>query len=152
MKLSHLLIAGAAAVSFSAFGADEQKQDQQQPQAQSRQGAQSGQQGQQQMNQETVKQVQQKLSQSGHQLQVDGIMGPKTQAALKDYQQQKGLKATGRLDQQTMASLGVEEGASASVGSSAEPKEKSSGAAAGATGGASSEKSGEKAEKGEKKY
>jgi peptidoglycan hydrolase-like protein with peptidoglycan-binding domain len=50
-------------------------------------------------------------------------MGPKTQAALKDYQEKKGLQASGKLDQQTIAALGVEEGASASTGSTSEQKE-----------------------------
>ena len=54
MRLSHILIAGAAAVSFSAIAADDQKS--QQPQAQSEQSGQHSQQSQQ--SQETVKQVQ----------------------------------------------------------------------------------------------
>jgi peptidoglycan hydrolase-like protein with peptidoglycan-binding domain len=112
MRLSHILIAGAAAVSFSAIAADDQKS--QQPQAQSEQ---SGQQSQQ--SQETVKQVQEKLSAAGHEVQADGIMGPKTQAALKQFQEKQGLQASGQLDQQTLAALGVSEGASASTGSSA---------------------------------
>ena len=114
MKLSHIFIASAAAVSFSAIAADEQK-SQKQPQAQS---------GQQQSqssshSQETVKQVQQKLSDAGHQLEVDGIMGPKTQAALREYQQKNNLQASGQLDQKTMAALGVSEGGSASASSGA---------------------------------
>jgi peptidoglycan hydrolase-like protein with peptidoglycan-binding domain len=39
---------------------------------------------------------------------VDGMMGPKTQAALREYQKKEGLKETGRLDAETMAKLGVE--------------------------------------------
>ncbi|HET8748111.1 MAG TPA: peptidoglycan-binding domain-containing protein, partial [Ramlibacter sp.] len=64
-------------------------------------------------------QVQEKLSAAGHEVQPDGIMGPKTQAALKEFQQKQGLQASGQLDQQTLAALGVSEGASASTGSSA---------------------------------
>ena len=123
MRLSHILIAGATAVSFSAIAAGEQKE---QPQAQSSQsqsasgGATQSQAGQQaSQSQETVKQVQQQLSQSGQQLEVDGIMGPQTQAALKEFQEKKGLQATGELNQETMAALGISEGASASTGSSA---------------------------------
>ena len=37
----------------------------------------------------------------------DGIMGPQTQKALKDFQQQKGLDANGQLDQKTLSALGV---------------------------------------------
>lgn len=50
--------------------------------------------------------------------QADGKMGPKTQAALKEFQQQQGLQATGRLDAQTLAALGMGEGQSSSTGSS----------------------------------
>lgn len=35
--------------------------------------------------------------------EVDGIMGPKTQAALREFQRQEGLQETGRLDQPTMS-------------------------------------------------
>lgn len=114
MRLSHILVAGAAAVSFSAIAAGEQSQ---QPQAQSEQSGQQSQQSQQ--SQETVKQVQEKLSAAGHEVQPDGIMGPKTQAALKEFQEKQGLQASGQLDQQTLAALGVSEGGSASTGSSA---------------------------------
>jgi peptidoglycan hydrolase-like protein with peptidoglycan-binding domain len=133
MRLSHILIAGATAVSFSAIAADEQKSEQQ-PRAQSEQ-SQQGQSGAQQASQspEMIKQVQEKLSQAGHEVQADGIMGPKTQAALKEFQEQKGLQASGQLDQQTLAALGVSEGGSASTGSSAD-KSSSSGASQGASG------------------
>lgn len=149
MKLSHLFIAGAAAVSFSAIAADEAKESKsQQPQAQSSQSqgqksegqaSQSASAGQSQSS-ERVKQVQQKLSEAGHQLEVDGIMGPKTQAALKEYQEKKGLQASGQLDQETLAELEIGEGGSASVGSSAEqPKPgKESGASQGASSGSES--------------
>lgn len=143
MKLSHLFVAGAAAVSFSAIAADEAKEAKsQQPQAQSSQSQQSASAGQSQGS-ERVKQVQQKLSEAGHQLEVDGIMGPKTQAALKEYQEKKGLQASGELNQETLAALEIGEGGSASVGSSAEqPKPgQESGASQGASsGGESSEK------------
>ena len=68
-----------------------------------------------------VKQVQQKLSQEGHQIQADGIMGPKTQAALKEYQEKNKLEATGNLDKETLSSLGVSGdmgGSSAATGGS----------------------------------
>lgn len=122
MKLSHLVIASAAAVSLSAVAADEQKQ-RQQPGAQSSQqsasgGASASQRGQ-HMSQETVRQVQQALKDEGHDLQVDGMMGPKTQAALKEYQQSKGMPATGQLNQQTLSALGVSESGSAATGGTA---------------------------------
>ena len=56
---------------------------------------------------EQVKAVQQALKDKGHDAgDIDGKMGPKTQAALRDFQQQEGLKATGRADADTMAKLG----------------------------------------------
>jgi peptidoglycan hydrolase-like protein with peptidoglycan-binding domain len=41
---------------------------------------------------------------------VDGIMGEKTKGALKKYQSQKGLNASGRVDRQTLAALLSERG------------------------------------------
>ena len=71
----------------------------------------------QQHDKETIKQVQQKLSEKGHKVQADGIMGPKTQQALKAFQEKNQLEATGELDPETLAELGVE-GASSSTGGS----------------------------------
>ena len=68
---------------------------------------------------ERIKQVQQKLKDQGHDAgPVDGVMGPKTQAALKEFQSAKGLKDSGQLDRETMAALGV--GGSASAGGSSD--------------------------------
>lgn len=39
---------------------------------------------------------------------IDGIMGPKTRAAIKGFQEASGLKGTGRLDKETAEKLGVE--------------------------------------------
>jgi len=54
-----------------------------------------------------VERVQQALNGSGAQLAVDGKWGPKTVAALKQFQQQHGLKATGHLDHATREQLKV---------------------------------------------
>lgn len=57
-------------------------------------------------NNAQVSQVQQALIDQGFDIgTVDGQMGPKTKAALKQFQQQKGLQASGKLDQQTLAAL-----------------------------------------------
>jgi peptidoglycan hydrolase-like protein with peptidoglycan-binding domain len=70
-------------------------------------------------SQEQVKAVQQALKDKGHDPgAVDGKMGPKTQAALRDFQSKEGLKASGRLDTDTMSKLGVEAKAGASAGGS----------------------------------
>lgn len=125
MKLTHLVVAGAALVSFSAIAADESKQKQDSQAQSSQQGsekqAQSGQKQQMSQSQspEVVKQVQEKLSSQGYDPgPADGKMGPKTQAALKKLQEDRSLSTSGQLDQQTLATLGLDEGASASTGAS----------------------------------
>ena len=58
---------------------------------------------------EHVKAAQQALKDKGHDPgPIDGKMGPKTHAALRDFQSKEGLKSTGRLDNETMAKLGIE--------------------------------------------
>ncbi len=52
-----------------------------------------------------VKDAQEALNKQGAGLTVDGKMGPKTQAALKSFQQAHGLKATGKLDKPTKTAL-----------------------------------------------
>ncbi len=42
--------------------------------------------------------------------QVDGVWGPRTQAAVRPYQQKNNLNASGQLDQPTLASLNVGNG------------------------------------------
>ncbi len=55
-----------------------------------------------------VKKVQEALKKEGHDPgPVDGVMGHKTQQALRDFQKSKNLKATGRLDDPTANALGV---------------------------------------------
>lgn len=55
---------------------------------------------------EQVKAAQQALRDKGHDPgSTDGVMGPKTQAALKEFQKAQGLTETGRLDAETMAKL-----------------------------------------------
>jgi peptidoglycan hydrolase-like protein with peptidoglycan-binding domain len=71
---------------------------------------------------EKVKAAQQALKDKGHDPGgIDGRMGRKTQAALRDFQKAQGLEATGRLDAKTMQALGMEgektSGTGASTGS-----------------------------------
>lgn len=54
-----------------------------------------------------VKAMQQALNQHGASVKVDGHDGPATRAALKKFQADNGLKATGRMDKATMEKLGV---------------------------------------------
>jgi peptidoglycan hydrolase-like protein with peptidoglycan-binding domain len=168
MKRTPLFIAIATALSFSAYAADEAKKESQgsasQPQAQSSTPAQSGQQSPQAasaggtsakkssgQNAETVKQVQEKLAAEGHDVgQPDGKFGPKTQAALKKYQESKGIPASGQLDEKTLSELGVSADKSASSGSSAPKSESKSDSGSAAAGGTAP--AGQSSEKSEKKY
>jgi len=62
-------------------------------------------------SQAAIRAVQEKLNAEGYNVgKADGIWGPRSAAALRKYQQDKGLKATGRLDQETAKGLELEEG------------------------------------------
>ena len=78
-------------------------------------------------------------------------MGLNERRALKEFQESKGLEASGQLDQKTLAALGVGEGGSSSAGASSD-KSSSSGSSSdkSASGGASSSSSAEKSS--DKKY
>ncbi|MFD1891827.1 peptidoglycan-binding protein [Ottowia beijingensis] len=55
----------------------------------------------------TVRQAQQRLLDKGYDPgTVDGISGPRTANALRQFQRDEGLMATGRLDSETMNALG----------------------------------------------
>jgi peptidoglycan hydrolase-like protein with peptidoglycan-binding domain len=135
-------IAGGQGASQGSSSADQQSQSQQ-PQSQQSSSASSAS----AQNPEIVKQAQEKLSAAGHEVQPDGKMGPKTQAAVKEFQQKEGLQASGQLDQQTLAALeiGTPEGTttgsstgSSSAGSSSEGSSTEGSSSAGASGGSSS--------------
>jgi peptidoglycan hydrolase-like protein with peptidoglycan-binding domain len=148
MKPSHLAVLSATLVSFAAVAQDKPKQESsaqsgQQQAATQQKGQKSG--AQMSQSPELIKQAQEKLSAAGHDAgPADGIMGPRTQKALKDFQQAKNLDASGQLDQKTLSALGVSEG-SATAGASADkpkkeaaagadkPKDASAGASAGST-------------------
>jgi peptidoglycan hydrolase-like protein with peptidoglycan-binding domain len=54
-----------------------------------------------------VSKLQQALNDNGESVKVDGVMGPETENALKDYQQKNGLQASGQLDSQTRQKLNL---------------------------------------------
>ena len=57
---------------------------------------------------DTIRSAQQALNDKGYKAgAVDGIMGPRTAAAVKSFQQAQGLQQSGKLDQQTLGALGV---------------------------------------------
>ena len=56
-----------------------------------------------------IERAQQKLRDDGYDPgPIDGKMGPQTRKAVKKFQQAKNFKASGRLDRQTVAALGIE--------------------------------------------
>jgi len=58
------------------------------------------------LSEDQIRQAQQQLQTAGlYRGQIDGKIGPETKQAIERLQQQKGLPATGSLDQQTMAAL-----------------------------------------------
>jgi peptidoglycan hydrolase-like protein with peptidoglycan-binding domain len=70
------------------------------------------------LSQEDVRKVQSSLNEAGFQAgPVDGIWGPQTAGALRNFQQARGLEASGQLDDQTILALGFsrEEFAAAEV-------------------------------------
>jgi len=56
----------------------------------------------------TVRDVQQALQDKGFEVgPIDGIMGPRTRNALREFQQRQGLRGAGQLNQETLAALNV---------------------------------------------
>jgi peptidoglycan hydrolase-like protein with peptidoglycan-binding domain len=86
-------------------------------------------------NREQVRAAQQALKDKGlYDAEVDGVMGPKTREAIREFQKKENLKETGRLDAETLAKLGVERtGASTSGSPAASPKTMPGGKDAGKT-------------------
>lgn len=84
------------------LGAAGQTQEQQQAQQEQQVAGQ-------QLNSDQIRQLQQSLQEKGADPgPVDGIMGPKTRAAIEQFQQQQGIAATGQPNQQTLEALDVE--------------------------------------------
>jgi hypothetical protein len=61
------------------------------------------------VGEDTIRALQQALNEEGHDIMVDGIWGPQTQQALTEFQQDKGLSASGQLDPETLAELNLEQ-------------------------------------------
>jgi peptidoglycan hydrolase-like protein with peptidoglycan-binding domain len=62
-----------------------------------------------------VLKAQEALKAKGQNIKADGIMGPKTRSAIRNYQGEEGLQVTGKLDSLTLIDMGIEQ--SGSVGS-----------------------------------
>jgi murein L,D-transpeptidase YcbB/YkuD len=61
-----------------------------------------------QMSEDDIRRLQQALADQGHDLEVDGIWGPNTQTALREFQERQGMDATGQLDQETLSALDIQ--------------------------------------------
>jgi peptidoglycan hydrolase-like protein with peptidoglycan-binding domain len=59
------------------------------------------------LSEEEIRQVQIVLKQQGFDIEVDGMLGPRTRQALIRFQQRQGLQATGQIDQRTKTALGI---------------------------------------------
>jgi peptidoglycan hydrolase-like protein with peptidoglycan-binding domain len=98
------------------------------------------------MSKEDVKQVQAALKNKGMDPgPEDGVLGPKTQQALREFQKSNNLQATGRIDEKTASALGVDVGgasSSSSSGMGSSSPSSSSGSGSGSKSGASQSSSG----------
>jgi peptidoglycan hydrolase-like protein with peptidoglycan-binding domain len=118
MQSKQIAIAVAAAfvLAAPAFSADDARRDQRSQDSMSNpshgdaaRGAGMSQSGGQTQSSAAVREAQQALQQKGFDVgPIDGVMGPKTSAALREFQQAQGLKSSGRLDQQTLSALNVQ--------------------------------------------
>ena len=87
------------------------------------------------MSKDKVKEVQAALKSKGMDPgPEDGVMGPKTQAALREFQKSNSLQATGRIDEKTASALGIDVASSSSSGSSSGMGSSSSGSSTGSRG------------------
>ncbi|HVV92318.1 MAG TPA: peptidoglycan-binding domain-containing protein [Hyphomicrobiales bacterium] len=72
------------------------------------------------LSKQQIKQVQQALNQNGFQnVKPDGVWGPDTADALKQFQQKQNIQANGELDQQTLSALNVQVSSSMQQGRAA---------------------------------
>ncbi len=60
------------------------------------------------LNQQDIKKVQETLRDKGYySAEIDGIIGPKTRAGIRQYQKSENLPVTGRIDAETAGKFGV---------------------------------------------
>jgi lysozyme family protein len=55
----------------------------------------------------SAKSVQRSLREAGYPIAVDGVIGPQTRSALRDFQSAHGLEPTGRVNKATLTKLGL---------------------------------------------
>jgi peptidoglycan hydrolase-like protein with peptidoglycan-binding domain len=59
------------------------------------------------MSRSRIEAVQTALKNNGEDVSPDGVWGPKTVSALRDFQKKQGLKATGHMDRATALKLNI---------------------------------------------
>ena len=59
------------------------------------------------LSQDQIREVQLVLRQKGFDVEVDGILGPRTRQVLIQFQRQQGFQASGQIDSRTMTALGL---------------------------------------------
>jgi hypothetical protein len=59
------------------------------------------------LSSDQIRQVQIVLKEKGFDVEVDGVLGPRTTRALTTFQRQQGFQVTGRIDNQTVTALGL---------------------------------------------
>lgn len=75
----------------------------------------------------TIREVQRTLGDKGYDVgPVDGIWGPKSRSALRNFERHNGMQASGQLDPQVLAALDVNEPGAASSQSGPGPQQQSS--------------------------
>ncbi|MFH0809288.1 MAG: peptidoglycan-binding domain-containing protein [Pseudomonadota bacterium] len=61
-----------------------------------------------QCDKQCVKDVQNHLKQQGlYKAKIDGVPGPRTQRAVKKFQRQQGIQATGQIDEQLLSAMNI---------------------------------------------
>jgi peptidoglycan hydrolase-like protein with peptidoglycan-binding domain len=74
---------------------------------------------------EYLRKVQQSLNDQGYDVgKIDGKWGPRTSAALRKFQGDHGIEATGRMDAQTITALGITQPAPTTTTGAAESASK----------------------------
>lgn len=93
--------------SVYAEGKDVLLQNEQQLEYRMPMGSESASGGAMNLSTDQIEQAQKSLRKAGHDIKVDGLWGPETAGAVLDFQSEKDLSATGKLDQETLAALEV---------------------------------------------
>lgn len=110
MKQVLLATAAALALTFPAMAQNnmQQKEPNQQTQMQGSQTNAQQRVNPAQLSKQQVRQIQMSLNKKGMNAgHVDGVWGPKTATAMRNFQKKESIKANGHLTQQTLAALGV---------------------------------------------